>query len=156
MPLLPEWAPNLHPLVIHFPIGLLLAAASLDLGDAVLRRPPWLGVAGTSLYVAGTAAAIAAYLTGLQAASTVRVPGMAHSVLNDHGNWALMTTVYFVVVSIARVGARYATFPRTRRDCLLLLAAGAVGVVLLQQTAERGARLVYEFGTGVIGVPPAP
>jgi uncharacterized membrane protein len=153
MSLLPEWAPNLHPLLIHFPIGLLLAAASLDLGDALLRRPPWLGIAGTSLYVAGTVAAVASYLTGLQAASTVLVPGMAHPVLNDHRNWALITTVYFAVVSTARVAARFAMFPRTRRDRLLLLATGVVGVVLLQQTAERGARLVYEFGIGVIGVP---
>jgi hypothetical protein len=30
---------------------------------------------------------------------------------------------------------------------VLLLAVGLVGVLLLQQTAERGARLVCEFGT---------
>jgi hypothetical protein len=34
---------------------------------------------------------------------------------------------------------------------LLLLGIGLVAIVLVQQTAERGARLVYEFGTGVIG-----
>jgi hypothetical protein len=27
----------------------------------------------------------------------------------------------------------------------------ARSVVLIQQTAERGARLVYEYGTGIIG-----
>ena len=34
---------------------------------------------------------------------------------------------------------------------LALLAIGLVSVVLIQQTAERGARLVYEYGTGIIG-----
>lgn len=33
---------------------------------------------------------------------------------------------------------------------LIMAAAGIVGIVLLQQAAERGARLVYEHGVGVI------
>ena len=42
-------------------------------------------------------------------------------------------------------------FPaRNRPRRVLLLAIGLVALVLIQQTAERGARLVYEFGTGVI------
>ena len=37
MSLTPDWAPNIHPLVIHFPIALLVAAAMTDLADMLLR-----------------------------------------------------------------------------------------------------------------------
>ena len=30
MQLIPEWAPNIHPLIIHFPIALLLFAVFTD------------------------------------------------------------------------------------------------------------------------------
>ena len=38
MNLIPGWAPNLHSLVVHFPIALLLTAAGLDVSieDALL------------------------------------------------------------------------------------------------------------------------
>jgi len=153
MSLVPSWAPNLHPLLIHFPIVLLILAATVDLLDALFERPAWLGVLGTSLYIAGAVAAVAAYLTGLQAAATVFIPGMAHPLVNAHRTWALITATYFSVVAVARLGARRAGFPRGRGGRLLLLAAGLVGILCLQQTAERGGRLVYEHGVGVIAAP---
>jgi uncharacterized membrane protein len=153
MSLIPGWAPNLHPLVIHFPIVLLITAVAIDLLDAVFERPGWLGTVATSLYAAGAAEAVAAYLTGVQAASTVFIPGMAHPVVEDHRAWALITTWYFAFVSVARVFAWFAGFPRARWHRVVLLVAGLVGVVLLQQTAERGARLVYQHGVGVIAAP---
>lgn len=153
MSLLPDWAPNLHPLVIHFPIVLLIAAVALDLGDTLFNRPSWLATVATSLYLTGAVSAIVAVATGLQAASTVLIPGMAHPVVSAHRSWALATTTYFGVVAAVRVAAPYLAVLRSRRGRLLLLALGLVGMVLLQQTSERGARLVYEFGTGVIGAP---
>lgn len=153
MPLLPSWAPNFHPLVVHFPIVLLITAAAIDLVDVLFERPAWLGAAATSLYVAGAASAVAAYLTGVQAGATVLTPGMTHPFVGDHRSWALVTASYFAVAAIVRLVARRAGFPRARSYRLLLLVVGLIGVVLLQQTAERGARLVYEHGVGVIAAP---
>jgi uncharacterized membrane protein len=31
MNLVPDWAPNIHPLLVHFPIALLYAAIAVDL-----------------------------------------------------------------------------------------------------------------------------
>jgi len=150
MSVIPEWAPNLHPMVIHFPIVLLITAAAIELADVVFVRPAWLDTA-TFLYAAGAVATIAAYITGVQAGSIVFVPGMAHPIVDDHRSWALFTAWYVGIVVTARVGARFAGLPRTRSHRALLLTTGLIGVVLLQQTAERGARLVYEYGVGVIG-----
>jgi uncharacterized membrane protein len=151
--LLPGWAPNLHPLIIHFPIALLFAAALVDLVDAVFERPAWLGSGAASLYLAGALAAVAAYLTGRQAAATVFVPGMAHPIIEDHRAWALVTVWYVGVVAGVRVSAVLAGFPRTRAHRVVLLTAALIGVLFLEQTAERGARLVYEHGVGVIAAP---
>lgn len=133
---------------------LLITAAIVDLVDAVFERPRWLATAATSLYLAGAGAAITAYLTGLQAGSTVYLPGMAHPVLDNHRRWALATTGYASLFALTRLVAQRAGLPRNRRHRLVLLALSIVGAVLVQQTAERGARLVYQHGVGVIAAPP--
>jgi uncharacterized membrane protein len=156
MSVVPSWAPNLHPLVIHFPIGLLVAAVAVDVVDAVFKRPAWLGAAATSLYVVGAATTILAYFTGVQAGSTVFVPGMAHPLVDDHGRWAVVTVWFFAAVAVLRVAVWKVGFPRRRLHRVLLLITGLTGILLLQQTAERGARLVYEHGVGVIAAPQSP
>jgi hypothetical protein len=130
----------------------VMTAAAIDVLDAV-GRVPWLRVAATALYLAGALATVAAYVTGLQAGSSVLVPGMAHPVLTAHGEWAVATMGYCIVFGGLRLAVLRARIGRTRTARGLLLAGGLIGVVLVQQTAERGARLVYEFGTGVIAVP---
>jgi uncharacterized membrane protein len=150
-PLIPSWAPNLHPLVIHFPIVLVMTAAVVDLVDVAFERSPWLKAATTTLYVTGALSLIVAYLTGLQAAATVLIPGMAHPVLAEHRQWALVTMGYCIAIAALRLLVLRGDGGDNRRRRLALLAIGLVSVVLIQQTAERGARLVYEYGTGIIG-----
>ena len=151
--LLPSWAPNVHPLVIHFPIVLVMTAAVVDLVDVAFERSAWLKAATTTLYVTGALSLIVAYVTGLQAASTVLVPGMAYPVITAHRQWALVTMAYCIVLATLRLVVLRGENGRSRRRRVALLAIGMVSVVLIQQTAERGARLVYEYGTGIIGAP---
>jgi uncharacterized membrane protein len=150
MALLPSWAPNLHPLVIHFPIALLIVAALADLVDTLVRRPTWLASAATTLFVLGAAGAIVACVSGQQAFDTVLMPGMAHPIVQAHRTWALATTSYFGVLALVRVVMAFRA-PLAGRYRVLLLLASIAGVIGLQQTAERGGRLVYEQGVGVIG-----
>jgi len=148
--MLPSWAPNAHPLVIHFPIVLVIAAVAADVVDLALDRPVWLRTAATTLYVAGALSAIAAYWTGAQAAATVLIPGMAPPLIEDHRVWALSTVAFLLVLSMGRLGATVLGLTRARGLRAGLAAAGLVAALLVQQTAERGARLVYEQGVGVI------
>jgi hypothetical protein len=76
---------------------------------------------------------------------------MAHSIVAAHRTWALATTFYFGVLVIVRLALTFTGVPPRRGFRVLLLAAAVIGVVGLQQTAERGGRLVYEQGVGVIG-----
>jgi uncharacterized membrane protein len=150
-PLIPSWAPNFHPLVIHFPIVLVLTAAVVDLVDVAFERSAWLKAATTTLYVTGALSLIVAYVTGLQASETVLIPGMAYPVITEHRQWALVTMAYCIVVAALRLVVLRGEKGRSRRRRMALLAIGLVSVVLVQQTAERGARLVYQYGTGIIG-----
>jgi uncharacterized membrane protein len=153
MTLVPSWAPNVHPLVIHFPIVLVTAAAVMDLLDAVFERPAWLGPAAAGFYVAAAVASLVAYLTGAQAASTVFIPGMAHPDVESHRAWAMAAGWWVGAAALLRVAALRAGYPRTRAQRIGLLASGLLAAFLVQQTAERGARLVYVHGVGVIAAP---
>jgi len=151
--LIPSWAPNLHPLVIHFPIVLVMAAAVVDLVDVAFERSAWLKSATTTLYITGALSLIVTFLTGLQAQGTVLIPGMAYPVLAEHRLWALITMTSCIVVAALRLVVLRGDGARSRKRRIALLGIGLVLVVLVQQTAERGARLVYEYGTGIIGAP---
>jgi uncharacterized membrane protein len=89
------------------------------------------------------------------AASTVFTPGMAHGLVAEHGTWALATTISFAVLATLRLVGRLVGLRDTRAIRLLFLGLGLAVLLLVQQTAERGARLVYEQGVGVI-VGPGP
>jgi uncharacterized membrane protein len=137
--------------VIHFPIVLIMTAAIVDLIDVAFERSPWLRAATTTLYVAGAISLIVAFITGREAGATVLVPGMAYPVLVEHRQWALATMAYGIAVAVLRLILLRVEKGRTRWRRVTMLGLGLVSVVLILQTAERGARLVYEFGTGIIG-----
>lgn len=150
-----DWTQPLHPLVVHLPIGLLVSAAVVDLAGLAAPRSPALRRAATGLYLAGAATLVAAYVTGRADAAALRVPGSAHSVVDEHWTWAWRTTIYFGVVAAGRLALMLAAPATERRVRLPLAAAGVLGLTLLFQTAERGGRLVYEHGVGV-AAPRAP
>lgn len=153
MNILPDWAPNLHPAIVHFPIAWLIGAVVVDLVSLALPKPTWAETTAACLYPAGAVSALGAYLSGRQAAASVLTPGMAHPIVLDHWNWALATTLYFTVVATIRLalalGGRRPPF-WTRAG---VVAAGLAGMLLLFHTGEQGARLVYEHGLGVMPRP---
>src|SRR5690625_620843 len=100
----PEWAPNIHPIVVHFPIALLVVALLLDLIRIVKREHTGLNLAVQILYGLGTLGLIVSFITGRQATETVEVAGQAFSVLASHENWAFATMIFRSEES--RVGKR--------------------------------------------------
>jgi uncharacterized membrane protein len=142
-------APNVHPLLVHLPIGLLAGAVVLDLVSVVWRAAPLRQVT-TALYVLGAAAAVATYFTGQAASNEIYLPGMAQAVVHDHAVWALRTVWFFGALAVARlVLASSARRPPRAAFAVLLALLGLVGLGLLRETSDRGGRLVYEYGVGV-------
>ena len=143
------WAPNAHALIVHFPIGLLVTAAVVDL-IAMLRSAPRTPVTvSTGLYAAGAIALVAAYLTGRAAAAEVYTPGLAHAIVSQHWDRAFYCVWYFGLLTAGRVALRRRSRNPGRVITVALGAAGLAGLVLLTNTADLGGRLVYEHGVGV-------
>jgi uncharacterized membrane protein len=149
MTVLPDWAPNIHPLIVHFPIGLLLAGAALDSAAWVYRCNRSLRFVATILYVAGTISLIAAYFTGRAAADTVWLPGMAHAAVKVHWDLAFRVVLFFSALTIVRLLLLWWQRPPGRAALGALAIAGLVGVVLIVEAADRGAQLVYKHGVGI-------
>jgi uncharacterized membrane protein len=149
MTLLPAWTPNLHPLIVHLPIGVWVGAVAADVLGLVFTRTSRAEAAASFLYPMGAVLAILAYLTGRRAAATVLVPGMAFPLVEQHENWALATTVLFVLVAALRLWAGRRPESRSRPLRMLLATAGVLALLALVGTGERGARLVFEHGVGV-------
>jgi uncharacterized membrane protein len=142
---------NLHPLLIHFPIAFFLGALALE-GLAVLRSEKFHFAATCMLYL-GTLSALAALPTGFIAANIVAAtdprghdsPG--HDFIHIHRNWMVATTLFGIVLSAYLFWINERGKWRSQRWRLLL---GLVFLAfLVAMGADRGARLVFEFGTGV-------
>jgi uncharacterized membrane protein len=150
--------PNLHPALVHFPVALLITALALDIALLVVPRQTWLDRAAALLYALGALGAVAAYLSGRQAAGSVRgLSGKAEAAMWDHGDWALFTMAAFVVIAALRVVVarrdRLTERIRLRPLRAIVLIAAALGQGLIFQTADRGGALVFDHSIAVSSQP---
>lgn len=144
-----DWLPNLHALVIHLPLGLLVTAGGTDLLALLRRTPATVVRVSTGLYVVGTMTLILAYVTGRTAAAEVYTPGLAHALVAQHWDRALWCVWYFGSVTLVRLALHFRGTSLTRTITAGLSVAGLAGFAALAVTAELGGRLVYEYGVGV-------
>lgn len=133
-----------HPLVVHFPIALLLTAVLIDLLAIALKRPAWHRVALWNL-VLGTLGAGLAVWSGLRAAEVAKHTFEIHQVMELHQRLGIATLTLGSLIVAWRLVARDQLGPRSRALATLLMAA-MVGT--LAYGAHLGGRLVYEFGVG--------
>ncbi|WP_445664702.1 DUF2231 domain-containing protein [Fodinibius sp. AD559] len=148
MELIPEWAPNIHPILVHFPIAILLLAVLMDLLNFFLPDDWWDDLKSTLLYGIGAISAIAAYYSGTWAADSVFLPSEAQNVLNSHSGWALWTVWFFIGYVVLRMGLHwYKTFDRKSIKVAVFILA-LPGVFLLYETGDHGAELVFGYGAG--------
>ncbi|MEM1118690.1 MAG: DUF2231 domain-containing protein [Bacteroidota bacterium] len=151
--MLPDWAPNVHPLVVHFPIALLFVAALVDaVALAVRRRHEWVRASAVGLYALGALGTAAAFLTGRDASDSVDLPARAITTLNAHADWALYLTWFAGLYAAVRVFALWRDREGRLAVHLPLSLVGLAGLFLVVETAERGGELVYEHGVAVAAV----
>ena len=141
---------DLHSIMVHFPIALLLLLAALT-AYVVLRpasgmlRTTWL------LLVVGTIGAVAATVTGLVSHFPYEETDL-HGVIETHQWWSFAATALFIAATIWRSISR-----RRGSDCggsVSFLVVVAVGSGLLVMSGLTGGDLVFDYGINVRGVNP--
>lgn len=162
VPPIPTWD-ALHPLIIHFPIVLLLIAPVFIAVGAALT--PTKGraylITAMALLLAGTASIFIAVETGEAAGKLAeRTPGM-EQVLENHQSLAERTQAVFSVLSVIFVALIAVPWFVKRTDTrltttilpLAFLVLYSAGALLLVNTAHNGGRLVHEFGVRAMVAP---
>jgi uncharacterized membrane protein len=144
MNIIPGW----HPIVVHFPLALIVtAAASLSLArflpgeEMVAMLASW----GTWNLCLGAVTVFLALGTGLAASIGLQIDAAAHQAVSAHVKSAVVTTMLVLLVAVWRgAGAAANSRPTWGFLVMLWLATGALTV-----TGYRGGQNVYRYGIGV-------
>jgi uncharacterized membrane protein len=155
MELLPEWAPNIHPMLVHFPIAILGIAILFDFLSFFLPKPKkwWTEESTAILYGVGAAISVGVYFTGKAAADSVFLPAEAQSVLTTHADWALYTVWFYGIYAVARILVTWKGREEHRLYYHIgFFALSLAGLFMLVQTGDNGAKMVFKHGVGVQAV----
>ena len=139
---------NIHPLFVHFPIALLLAAWLLTVLGMALRRET-LHRAATWNLALGALGAVAAVITGLRGSETVTPHNFEiHELMELHERLGISVAVGSGLL-IAWRAIRRRAWPAHRVEQLGQLTLLTLIVALLSFGAYLGGRMVYEYGVGI-------
>jgi uncharacterized membrane protein len=135
---------NIHPMLVHFPIALWLAALLFEAWAVIRNSEDWHRTAARLLYL-GTFAGILTVLSGLAAEKSVPA-GQAMIVVGIHKTLMILTTSLALGLSLFALAFRK-NFTTAYRKYLL---AGLVAMAILMTVGgDRGAQLIYQYGAAV-------
>lgn len=140
--------PGWHPMIVHFPLALIVTAAfCLTLARLLpaRRTVPVLAIVGTWNLCLGAAALLFSLGSGLAAIIGLQVGLAAHEAISAHVKAALLTTVLVLAVAVWR-GAGAAQDSRPSWVFVLVLWAATAALIV---TGYRGGQNVYRYGVGV-------
>jgi uncharacterized membrane protein len=142
-----------HPMLVHFPIVLLITACSLDIIVLLIKKDlanrqclPL--VALSALLLGALSAGIAAIFGDIALDKAISL-GFPRGPLETHETLALITIAVFSVHCLLRLLALWRRIPLRGRIGWVSALPGMVGVVLLIFTAYYGGELVYHYGVNV-------
>lgn len=159
---IPPWN-GLHPLIVHFPIALLMVAPILIVVALLAKQERAFLTSALIVMALGTAGAWLAVATGEAAGHLAEgIPG-AEPLLERHEEMAESARTVFTVLTLvfaALIAVPWALKREPPRAVRLgsyggLLAVYAGALLFLANTAHQGARLVHEKGVHALVVPGA-
>jgi uncharacterized membrane protein len=143
-------APNLHPMVVHFPIAFWVAAAGIwVVAVSSQREKIWrFGLWMQSMGLAGAAIAVG---FGFWASEQLGHDSPGHEFVHVHRDFMLVATGLAVLITV--IGWWSLKRRHTWRLGLAVAALILAGITSLG--ADRGAELVFRYGVGVAMDQPA-
>ena len=140
--------PGWHPIVVHFPLALVVTAALLLVAARLWRQErqaKTLATVGTWNLCIGAVAALFALASGLAGLIGLHAGLAAHQSIFLHVKWAIFTSLALLLVAVWRgAGAEQESRPSWLFIVILLGMTAALVV-----TGYQGGQNVYRYGLGV-------
>lgn len=140
--------PGWHPIVVHFPLALVVTAALLLVAARLWRQErqaKTLATVGTWNLCIGAVAALFALASGLAGLIGLHAGLAAHQSIFLHVKWAIFTSLALLLVAVWRgAGAEQESRPSWLFIVILLGMTAALVV-----TGYQGGQNVYRYGVGV-------
>lgn len=144
--------PNWHPVFVHFAIALLSMSVVffvlLKVFSQHVLKEQFRVLAYWNLWL-GTGFAIVTAIAGWFAYNSVAHDTASHLAMTDHRNWALITLLVFIVLSIWSAKL----YKSIKNESIIFTIIMVFALVLLVSTGWRGSELVYRYGLGVMSIP---
>lgn len=135
---------TLHPMLVHLPIGLLVAAVFFELLFMLRSRENLRNISRATFFL-GCASALVVLGSGFLADNELGHGYAGHDLAHSHRNWMIGGSVVWVFATVALY--KFKAFVTKLK--LLHLLLYAVTAVVFFFGAHIGGELVYEHGVGV-------
>lgn len=137
--------PNIHPMVVHFPIALLSSFLFLEV-LFTLTGSERVGSASSAALYLGTLGAAGAVAAGILAGRTVEHGEEVHAIMSRHMYLGIAVLIIALVLSVWRLTSLRRFNLKTR---LAYIGAAVVMNVVMAFGADHGGLMVYKHGVGV-------
>lgn len=147
---------QLHPMVDHFTVSLLIVAVLIDLVASLAPMRTWLRYMALALLILGALAAGVSFLTGDMEADRIwkALGPPAQAILKTHAELGEYLAITFGVLALWRILIQAFAFMAGSRVIYLIVAI--VAVILIGYNAHLGGSLVYDYGAGTALMASAP
>jgi len=133
---------HLHPMLVHFPIALVIFGFLAELASLFVKKEAWLSRAGFFLLVFGTLSALTAWLTGIFFTSPMS--DSAGEIKATHALFAWLTLGTLIAASVFRILLQFRNGENTNLKWVAF-ALYALAAVFVSITGFFGGTLVYNY-----------
>jgi uncharacterized membrane protein len=133
---------HLHPMLVHFPISMVIIGFLSDLMFTIFKREIWLSKTGFYLLIMGTVATIITLLSG--AIFTSNMAGEAGRIKEAHELMAWITLTLLAIASAFQIFLRIRK-TESRIFRMISLALYGFGALSVSITGFYGGTLVYNY-----------
>ncbi|MFA3783309.1 DUF2231 domain-containing protein [Melioribacteraceae bacterium 4301-Me] len=138
---------HLHPMIVHFPIALLIIGFLFDVLSLFVKKD-FFSNAGFYLLILGTVGVIAAYFSGDYAGDGITETGTLKQALEIHEEAAKLTLWIVITAAVFRIFlVSLKKYHKIYKGIFLILFL--FGVLSIFRTGFYGGQLVYKHAAGV-------